>query len=73
MPCTISKEEEEYYQKEDNKKEFGQALTNAKLLEEVACQATNFLYDNKLLDEAPPLVKKWFVAHAAKDKKAGRR
>lgn len=68
MPCSVSQSEIDYYEEDKNKKAFGLVLTDAKLLEEVACQATKFLYENKLLDEAPELVKKWFTLHSKKDK-----
>lgn len=67
MPCTMRPEEIEYYERTANEKIFGEAMTDAKLLEEVACQATTYMYKNKLLDDAPLLVKRWFLHHAKKD------
>lgn len=72
MPCTLQPWEIEYEERRENKEKFNRKLTDVELLEEVACQATRFLHENKLMDEAPEIVKKWFILHRKKDKAKGR-
>jgi hypothetical protein len=67
MPCTISKEEVEWYEKEENQKTFGLKLTDDDILEEVACAACRTLQQLGKLYLAPKLVQKWWELHTKKD------
>jgi len=72
MPCSISQEEIELYEKEENEKLFDKRLTDARLLEEVACQACKYMQENGTLKDAPKFIQKWFKHHQKKDRKRKR-
>lgn len=73
MPCTVTPKEIEYYEKDANEKEFGMRATDAKILEEVACQMARILDHHGLENQASKLVQRWIKHHKEKDKKAGRK
>ena len=72
MPCTLQPWEEEFEEKEDNKRKFGLRMDDQRLTEEVACRAARFIKTQGLLKKAPPLVQKWWALHEEWDRKQGR-
>lgn len=72
MPCTITPEEERWYQKQSNKKNFGYEGTDSKLLTEVACRACTALQKAGLMKDQSELVQKWWKSHKEWDKTQGR-
>lgn len=73
MPCTLTPEEERWYERDANEKQFGKRMTDADLLEEVACSACRTLAKAGKLGDAPELVQRWAKRHRIKDAKAGRK
>lgn len=43
MPCAVSKEEKEFYEKEDNRKAYGVAELMSRITETVACELSRIL------------------------------
>lgn len=72
MPCTLQPWEIEIEERNANKHKFNRELTDAALLEEVACMACRTLIEADCMRYAPKLVQKWWDLHHEKDKKDGR-
>lgn len=73
MPCTLQPWEIEYEERAENKRKFARELTDAALLEEIACQACRTLVEQDRMDKAPPIVQKWAKLHRIKDTRNGRK
>jgi len=67
MPCTMSKEEEEYYERYHNMGLYGEGWTNAQLTEAVACALAKELEAAGLLSKMPGYVQGWIEAHKRRD------
>jgi hypothetical protein len=68
MPCSVSREEQIYYDKESNREIYGRFITTSELRMEVACDALKVLRDLNGLDKINPVTRKWFEIHEERDK-----
>lgn len=66
MPCSVTKGEMEYYEKEANLKKYGVAELSGRVAESVACELSKLLTADQLA-ELTPMAVKWIRLHAAKD------
>ena len=69
MPCSVSKEEEEFYEKASNKKLYGLAELESRITERVACELAKLIEDSGLGAKLSPVAKKWIAIHKEKDAK----
>lgn len=67
MPCTVTKEEEEYYEKESNEKEYGVSELSSRITERVACELSRLIEDAGMQCRLSNVAKKWIENHKAKD------
>lgn len=68
MPCTISQEDEEYYEKCSNKELYGIMEVDSKILERVSCELAHVIQESGLEHKLSTLAKKWIQVHNEKDK-----
>lgn len=73
MPCTVSKEEQEWYEKEDNKKKYGVADLDDRITTAVACELVRLLRANGLLDQCSVMARKWIKQHDKEDRQRGKK
>jgi len=73
MPCTVSKEEEEWYEKEGNKKLYGVADLDDRITERVACELAKVLEQNNMLYLLTPVALKWIEKHKKEDKRRAKK
>jgi len=73
MPCTISKEEEEWYEKKGNKKLYGVADLDERITERVACELAKVLEQNNMLHLLTPVAVKWIKKHKKEDKQRAKK
>lgn len=69
MPCSISKEEEEYYEKSGNQTLYGISELESRITERVACELATLIDDSGLSAKLSPVAKKWIEIHKEKDAK----
>jgi hypothetical protein len=72
MPCTISREEARWYERENNKKLTGRDLDDKALAIAVACAACKGLVNLGRIQDMPGWVQKWWAEHVRKDEEAAR-
>jgi hypothetical protein len=73
MPCAVSQNEIESYERMHNIETYGVDMTHGRLVETVACHLAQMLESNTPLHEAPEFVKIWIKNHKAKDANRGTR
>lgn len=56
MPCTITRDEELYYERESNKQKFGKSMTDSEVLTAILCKATKLLDQHGLVSTGSPLL-----------------
>jgi hypothetical protein len=71
MPCTVSRAEKEWYEKEKNKEEYGTAELDERITTAVACEMSKLLEKLGLLSQVSPMAQKWIKNHKKEDKKRG--
>lgn len=69
MPCVVTQEEKEYYEREDNKEKFGVPELTARINTTVACEMGALIKRLGKLDELSPMAQKWLELHEAEDRK----
>jgi hypothetical protein len=76
MPCTVTRQEAEYYEREANKKKFGVDDLDERITEAVACELARAFEKASLnLSSKPRLSKmtrKWIELHKESDKQRKR-
>jgi hypothetical protein len=72
MPCTLEPWEVEFEERRINRETFKREITDAELLEEVACSACRTLERLGRLSNAPGIVRKWWRLHKQEDRKKGK-
>lgn len=72
MPCSVSQEEIDFYNRRANEEKYGVAWTDKEITTEVCCYLARLLTNKGLLEEAPPYVKGWIISHKRDDEKSGR-
>lgn len=68
MPCTVSREEIEFYEKQENNEQFGMNITTHEMTTAVACALGKKLHELGALDGMPAYVKVWLEEHAREDR-----
>ncbi len=66
MPCTITPQEEEYYEREHNKKAFG--FDGLNIATASACAAFKKLEEQNLIGDLPKFAQLWWKNHKKEDK-----
>lgn len=66
MPCTISRDEELYYEQSHNLRAYGVEWTNARLTEAVACELARTLTEEQKAG-LPKWALGWIEAHKQRD------
>lgn len=73
MPCVVTREEEEWYEQEANKKEYGVADLDSRITTTVACELAKILEKHGLMDECSAMTKKWVKKHKKEDQERSKR
>ncbi len=73
MPCVVTKEEEEWYEREGNKKEYGVADLDDRITTTVACELAKILEKHGLLNECSAVANKWIKKHKKEDRERTKR
>lgn len=69
MPCAISRQEEEEYERAANLKHYGVADLDHRITTTVACELARVLSAAGLVQQLSPMACAWIVRHAAEDAK----
>lgn len=69
MPCVITKEEEEFYEKDSNRRIFGEFDLSSRITTRVACEFAKILEKNGLLNQVSSVGLKWIEQHKKEDEK----
>jgi hypothetical protein len=71
MPCSVSKEEEEFYEKSNNKKLYGLKELSSRITERVACELSRLIEDAGFQSKLSSVAVKWIERHKEEDAKRG--
>jgi hypothetical protein len=69
MPCSVSKEEEEYYEKARNERLYGSSDLTSRITERVACELSQIIEAHGLAEKLSPVATKWIKLHKEEDAK----
>jgi hypothetical protein len=69
MPCSVSREEELWYETEGNFKDYGKKVTNLHLINAVACELADLVCKNKLESSLSRMSLTWLQKHQQEDLK----
>lgn len=67
MPCSITQDEKDYYEREKNRKEYGVAELTHRITTAVACELAKLIEDQGLQGRLSPMAQKWIRLHAEED------
>lgn len=67
MPCTVTKAEEEYYERAKNEKLYGEKELTGRITERVACELANLIESRGLSGELSSVASKWIEIHKQED------
>ncbi len=69
MPCTVSREDAAYFDRESNRKRFGEAISHEELLTRVACDLLSLIDRVVPIDKVKlePLTQAWVDWHRQQD------
>lgn len=69
MPCVVTQAEEEYYEREDNFKKFGERELDSRITTRVACEMGKLLKELGADSQLSEVAKKWLEHHEKEDAK----
>lgn len=69
MPCTITREEALFYEKESNWKRFGSRKTDAQVTTMVACDLARVLRAGGTIEDTQVVTRRWVEFHDREDRK----
>lgn len=67
MPCSVSRSEEEYYQRAINEKKYGISELDSRITERVACELAKLIESAGLESQISGVAKTWVKIHKEKD------
>lgn len=67
MPCSVSDDEIEFYEKNSNSEKYGISDTDERITETVACFLSQLIKKHSLEYELPLYVSKWIEEHELKN------
>lgn len=73
MPCVVTREEEEYWERGENKKDYGVADLDSRITTTVACELAKILEKHGLMGECSAMAKKWVKKHKKEDRERSKR
>lgn len=69
MPCSVSQEEQDHYEREGNRKLYGKADLSSRITETVACELSKLIVKHGLQDQVSKMASIWIGEHNKKDAK----
>lgn len=69
MPCVVTREEAEWYEKKWNHEKYGVHALDGRIMETVACELAHLIEKHGLKKELSKMAKKWILEHNKADKK----
>lgn len=66
MPCAVSQEEKDYYERKVNFEKFGAKELNHRITESVCCEVACLL-TNKQVEKLSSMARKWIDHHHKRD------
>lgn len=67
MPCVVTQEEEDYYNKLSNLKNYGLSELTSRITVRVACELSKIIEKHNLTSELSPTAIKWIEKHKEED------
>jgi len=67
MPCTISKAEQEHYERLRSEERYGVSLTNREVITAVACEACALLKAGQPYASGSKMLRQWHADHLKYD------
>ena len=71
MPCSVSQQEQEHYERKANAETYGQSELTARITETVACELSRLVEKHGIQSELSTMATKWIEIHKAADAERG--
>lgn len=71
MPCAITQEEQEFYEKQSNLEKYGVNDLTGRITTTVACELSKIIERHGLQTELSPMALKWIEKHKIEDETRG--
>ena len=73
MPCSVSREEELWYETNGNFEKYGKKVTNLQLTNAVACELADILRKHNLINSLSKMSQRWVMNHEESDRQIAKR